>query len=269
MGRRLLIPGAAVKLARAVKAGDIQKFQRGVQLERIAAIVFDGIRRAHHLDMLQPGNGAQKTQLHIHRQGRGQALEIHLLRLQAAGLDKHLMALLIGKTDDFILDAGTITGAHPFDFSPIQGRAVQVLQNHPFGFRAGPGDMAGQAVFQRLEGFKGERHHRVFPVLLFQTREVNARAQHAGGGAGFKPAKTHPQLQQGGRQLGGGEHAVRPALIRDIPHKDFSLEEGAGGQDHRLRGILHLQSGGQQPLAGGQPFQADDFPLPDIQAGFI
>ena len=51
---RLFIAGRAAELACAVQTGDLFGLERRTQLERINAVVLDGVGRAHDLRVLQP-----------------------------------------------------------------------------------------------------------------------------------------------------------------------------------------------------------------------
>ena len=94
---------------------------------------------------------------------------------------------------------------------------MEIAQNNLFGLLIGPGDVTVGEVVQGVIRLIGKGNHRILPRLAFQAVKLDTGTQHPGGGAGFKPAKTHPQLQQGGRQLGGGEHAVRAAFVGYVP----------------------------------------------------
>ena len=86
--RRFLIARGPVELARAVEPGDFFALQRGQKLGGVHAVIFDGIGRAHHLGVLQPGDGVEHGKLDVLGQGGGEALQIQLLGVQTAGLHK-------------------------------------------------------------------------------------------------------------------------------------------------------------------------------------
>lgn len=117
------------------------------------------------------------------------------------------MPLLIRETDDFVLDAGTVPGPHPFDFAAVERRAVEVVQNHPLGFRVGPGDVAIGEIVQRAVRFKGEGNYRVLPRLALQPGKIDAGTEHPGGGAGLEAPQLNAQRRQGAAEIVGGEHA--------------------------------------------------------------
>ena len=102
--RGLLIARRAVELPRAVEAGDLFALERRQKLGRVDAGIFDGVGRAHHLRMLEPRDRVQHVELHILRQAGRQTLDVHLVRVQPAGLDKQLVPGLIRKAVDLRLD---------------------------------------------------------------------------------------------------------------------------------------------------------------------
>ena len=84
--RRLLVAGGAVELPRTVEAGDLFRLQSELKLGRIDAVIFDGVGGAEHFRVLQTGHGVQHGKLHVLRQAGGKALQVHFVRVQAAGL---------------------------------------------------------------------------------------------------------------------------------------------------------------------------------------
>ena len=78
---RFFIAGGAVKLTGAVQTVNLLGFQRRTQLQRVNAVVLNGIRRTHDLRMLQALDGVQHIQLYIFRHGGGEALNVHFFRV--------------------------------------------------------------------------------------------------------------------------------------------------------------------------------------------
>ena len=79
LGRRFLVAGGSVKLSGAVQARYLDKFERGFQVERVDAVVLDGVGVAHDLHPLKTDNRAVERELHILRQRGGKPLQVHLL----------------------------------------------------------------------------------------------------------------------------------------------------------------------------------------------
>ena len=154
------------------------------------------------------------------------------------------MAFFIRKTHHLILDARAVSGADALDHPPVQGRAVQVVQNDSMGLRVGVGDVAVHLIFDpALRGQKAEGLRRLLAGLGLQHREINAPPVHPGGGTGFEPAQGQPRLTQPLTQQVGRLLAVRTALHAGVPHKNASAQIGAGAEHHRLGPIKAVQAG--------------------------
>ena len=129
-------------MARPIEALNGLALQGGKQDGGVDAVVLNGISRAHQLGMLQPRDGVQQFLLHLLRQAGGEALEIQLFRVQAAGLHKNLVSGLVREADNFGLDAGTVPGPHPLDGAIEQGAPVQVIPDDGMGVFVGIGEVA-------------------------------------------------------------------------------------------------------------------------------
>ena len=265
MGGGLLISRRAVELARAVQAGNGLGLQGGEQGRGVDALVLDGIGGAHHLCFFKAGNGAQHGQLHILRQTGGEALNIHFLRVHAAGLDKELMALLVGKTDDLRLDAGTITGAHAGDRAVIHGTAVQVLPDDPVGLGVGIGQVAHRPVVKTMFGAERERLDLLISGLEPHLGKINAPAVDPGGRAGLEPAQGQPQPPQIVRKANSGVHAVRAGGLHTLAGDNGAVKKCAGGNDNSLGLILRTQAGGNAGNTAILRLHRDDLGLLQLQ----
>ena len=103
------------------------KLQAGFHGPRVHAVVLNGVGGAHHLGVLQTGNGVDKRQLHILRQGGGQPLQVHFFRLFAARLHKQLVPFPIGEAHHLVLKAGAVSRAFALNFATVHRTAVQVV----------------------------------------------------------------------------------------------------------------------------------------------
>ena len=177
---------------------------------------------------------------------------------------KELVPLFIRKADDLVLDAGAIARPHALDLSPVERGTVDIFQDDALCLLVRPGDVAHRLVLARVQGVIGEGHDGFVALLHLQIREIDAGPQHARGRPRLEAAQAQAQLFQGVAQKGGREHAVRPALIGHVAHKNFAAEEGAGRDDHRLYGILRAHAGGQDPVAA-LLVQVDDLRLLELQ----
>ena len=231
LDRRLLIAGGAVELPRAVEAGDLLALQGGQQLRGVHAVVFDGVGGAGHLRLLQAGEGVEHFDLHVLRQGGGEALDVQLLGVQPHGLHKELVPGLVGKADDLGLDGGAVSGAYALDDAGDQGAPVQVGPDDGVGGLVGVGQVAHRPILRRGFGGEGEGLRLRVPLLQLHFGEVHAPGVDPGRGAGLEPAQ--PQAQ--GPQAVGQGGPPRPSgpESQHLPHDGAAAQIGAGGQDHR------------------------------------
>ena len=187
---RLLIAGRAVELARAVEAGQLFALERRGKLRRVDAVIFDGVGRAQHFGVLQPRDGVQHGKLHLLRQARGQALQVQLVRPEAARLQEELVARLVGEADDLRLDARAVARADAGDGAVEQRAAVQILADDGVRALVRPRQPAHGLIFRRLTGGKRERLRIVVAALDLHFREIDAARVDARGRSGLEPA--HP-----------------------------------------------------------------------------
>ena len=241
--RRLLIAGGAVELPRAVQAGDLFALQRGQQLRGVHAVVLDGVGRAGHLRVLQPGDGVEHFHLHLFGQGGGEALNIQLLRVQAHGLDEELVPGLVGEADDLRLDGRAVPGADTGDGAVVQGGSVQIVPDDGVGAVVGIGQIAHRPVFRGGLRGKGEWHGVGVSGLHLHSGKVHAPAVHPGGCARLEAAQIQAQRLQAVRQRQGGGHAVWAGVPGHVAHDGAAPEVGAGGDDHGPD-VVHAAGGG-------------------------
>ena len=165
--RRFLIAGGAVELPCAEQTRNILEFQRQFQLCCINAVIFNGIGKARNLAMLQTGNRAVHSNLHILRQRGAHALNIHLLGIFSFGLYEKLMAFLIRKAHHLILDGRTIARACSLNHTAEHRRAVEVIPNNLMCFFVGIGQPAKNLRLRNILCCmrKGKRHDIFISVL--------------------------------------------------------------------------------------------------------
>ena len=243
LGGSLLVTGGTVELTRAIQARHLLALQRGQQLGGVHALILNGVGRAHHLGALQPRDRVHHGNLHIFRQTGREALNVQLLRVQTAGLNEELMPGLIGKTDDFRLDAGTIPGADTGDGSVIHGTAVQILPDDPVGFLVGVGQIAHGGVFHLPRRPEGKGLGRLIAGLDFHFGKVHAAAVDPGGCAGFEAAKVQPQTPQIVGKTLAWVHPVGTGLHHALACDHRAVQICSGGDDYRLGGIFRPQLG--------------------------
>ena len=240
-----LIAGGAVELARAVKTGDALGFQGGQQGGGVHALVFDGIGRAHDLGLLQTGYGPQHPDLHILRHAGGEALDIHFLSIQAAGLDKELVAGFLRETDNLGFDAGAVPGTHTGNGAVVHGAPVQVFPDDPVGFLVGVGQVANRGIVDGSFRAEGEGLHPGISRLQLHFGKINAAPVDPGRGAGFEPAQGKTQGAQTVGKTDAGVHPVRAGGEHVGADDHRGVQIGAGGKNHGFGGVFPAQVGAQ------------------------
>ena len=83
-------------------------------------------------------------------------MNIHLLGIQTAGLDKQLMAVFVRKAHDLRLDTGTVPGANAGDGAVVHGAAVEILFDNAVGLFVGVGQVAHRLIVKRVSGAERE-----------------------------------------------------------------------------------------------------------------
>ena len=223
------------------------KFQRGFEVGGVDAVIFDGVGGTHQFHLLQAGDGAVKGGLHLLREGAGKPGEIHFPGVLPHRLQKELVAGLLGKAHDLILDAGAVAGADALDGAAVEGAAPDILPNDRMGIFIGIANVAGQLIVQRCGvGSKGGGNGRLIPRLPLQFGKIDAAAVDTGGGTGFEAAQRNTQLPQAVAQAGGGVHPVGAGVLGIFADKYFTAEKGAGGQNDRPDRIDPAHRGGDR-----------------------
>ena len=74
---------------------------------------------------LRPGHAADEGGLDVLGQRGGEAVEVHLVRVLALGLDEDLVPFPLGKAHDLVLDRGAVARALALDSAAVEGRAAQ------------------------------------------------------------------------------------------------------------------------------------------------
>ena len=191
--------------------------------------------------MLQPRDGVQHGKLHLLRQARGQALQVQLVRPEAARLQKELVARLVGKADDLRFDARAVARADAGDGAVEQRAAVQIFADDGVRALVRPRQPAHGLIFRRLTGGKRERLRIVVPALDLHFREIDAARVDARGRSGLEPA--HPQAEgaQALAQLRRGAQAVRPGVQDALPGDDGAVEVRPGSDDDGAHAVFRAE----------------------------
>ena len=186
--------------------------------------------------VLQPGHRLHHRQLGIERQAGRDAVRIDLVRPKSLGLKINLVRGLVGKTMDLVLDRRAVTRSDTLDHPGKQRRAVQRQPDDLVGALIGvrhparqlPGMLIGVAE-------EGEHRHRITVARLFgQTAVIDRLAIDARRGARLQAPLRKRQLAQACGERPGRRIARPAGLIIVQADMHLAIEEGAGGQHHRM-----------------------------------
>ena len=168
--------------------------------------------------MLEPRQCVQHLDLHILRQGGGEALNIELFRVQTHRLNEQLVPRLIGEGHDLRLDGRAIARADALDHAGVDRAAVEVRADDGVRALVGIGQVAHGLVFNRVRGGKRKRLDLRVTRLQLHAREVHRACVHARRRAGLEPAHAQPQRFAAFRQRARGGQPIRPGIAQYIAH---------------------------------------------------
>ncbi len=115
LDRRFLVARGAVDLPCEIEALRAAVLERGLKLAWVTRVVLHRVARSRELGALETGDGAHERALHVERQARRDAVRIDLERVEAFGLEKDLVAGLVGEADDLVFDRRAVTRTHAVD----------------------------------------------------------------------------------------------------------------------------------------------------------
>ena len=190
--------------------------------------------------LLQARDGPQHLQLDIAGQARRDAVGVIFGCLQPLGLQEHLVPLLLREADDLVLDGWAVPRADSPDDARVQGGAGKPRTDRLVGRRIGVRQETGDLLATYLLGIKGERNRLGIPVLAGRLREIDGFPVEPRRGAGLEAAHREPQPPQRVRKAHGGEFPRPPGGVAHQPHVDQPLEEGPGGEHHRLAPVADV-----------------------------
>lgn len=204
LGASFLVAGGAVDLAGEEQAADDLGLQAVPEISGIEEVVLDRIARPHDVGVFHATDGTHDLQLHVERQGRGNAVGIQLVGRQAFRLEEDLVAFLVGEAMDLVFDRRAVARADAFDHTGIHRRTIEIGGDDLVGPGVGMGDPATDLLgmlFLRTE----EGHHRDRRVarLLGHHREVHAAPVDPRRRTGLQPADPQRQFTQTTRQCDG------------------------------------------------------------------
>ena len=99
--------GTETKLAGG-RAGERAELERRVELRRRIVVVLDRVAGPRHPRRLEPRDGVQHSQLHVHGQRRREPVHVQLVRVVSLGLEEDLMPLGVREPEDLVLHGRTV-----------------------------------------------------------------------------------------------------------------------------------------------------------------
>ena len=211
------------------------------------------------MGVFHASHGAHQVVLDVKRQAGRDAVGINLVRGQAFGLQKNLVAGLVSKAVDLVFDAGAITRADAVDLAGEHGAAVKARADDVVRALIGVGDPARHLL--RVGNARAhEAEHR--NAIALAAGHAVARLHRALGKvdaapvqpwrrAGFQPALGQleffePRTQRHRRRVAGP-----PCRVVVQAHMDFAVQKGAGRQHHSaaLELDADLRDGTNHPVA--------------------
>ena len=129
------VSAAAVHLPCREQTFYVFVFKGRIHTERVETIVFYCIAVFCKAAIFKPGQSAIHRLLHVVRQRRGHALNVHFFTVRAFGFDENLMTLFVFETHNFRFYGRAISRAHGQNRSVVQGRAVYIGENNLVRFR--------------------------------------------------------------------------------------------------------------------------------------
>ena len=191
-----LIARGPVDLSGEIEARDVKGAHGGGYLQRIDAVVLNGVSQARQPGLLEAGYGAVHRPLHILRKAGGHALYIPLRVIKPFRFQKQLVTVLIGEAVHLILNGWAVARACALDRPRKHGGAVKVVSDDVVRALIGPGQVAGGLVGQVPVCQKGEGNDWVIARLDLHPAEVDAAGVDPGGGAGLEAAQLKAQFPE-------------------------------------------------------------------------
>src|SRR4029079_6996558 len=124
--------------------GERLGLQRRLEIARIEEVVFDGVTGARDMRVFKALDRAHEFELHVVRQTGGDAVRIHLVGVQAFGLDKNLVRGLVREPHDFVFHRRAVARTYTFDLAGEHRRAIRGGANDGVRALRGRRDVARQ-----------------------------------------------------------------------------------------------------------------------------
>src|SRR5262249_11293414 len=113
LGSSLFVTRRPVDLSSEKKSLDTFAFEAAVQLSGLDEVVLDGVAGPQQGGVLESGKRVDQIGLHVSRKAHREAVDIDLSSLDSFGLQKDLVALLLRKPDDLVLQRWAVPRPDP------------------------------------------------------------------------------------------------------------------------------------------------------------
>ena len=135
-----------------------------VELSRVEVVVFDGISWSVNLQVGKARNLLERVDLNVHRQGRAESVEIHLVGVLTLWLKEEHVLVSVGEGVEFGLDARAVARSDALNLSIEKGRVVESASKNLVHFLVGVADPARELL--ELSLFAEVREGAVFGIAV-------------------------------------------------------------------------------------------------------
>ena len=195
-------------------------------MQGVCAVIFDCIGVSHDLCVLESGQRMQHFYLHIGWERGGKALQIDFGGISAHWFYKQLMALLVGKTNKFVLNRGAVARSCAVDLAGVHSASRNVFSDDAMRFRVRVNDMATDLLEILKEVFfmkRRIRKNKIVSGLLFEDRKINAFAFDARGGTGLEAKEFNADLLKRSRESFCRKEAVGACFVANVTYKNGTV----------------------------------------------
>ena len=212
---------------------DLLCFERSLQFGGIDRVVLNGVAGPEHLRGFETRNRLDDGELHIDGQRRAHPVHINFVRVQALGLKKKLMRLLVWELDDFVFDGGAVPRANRLNLPAVHRRAMHIFADDAMRFLGGEGNVAGHlpVMMRHTLGTKTKRRGIGIAGLYCETRPINRSAVEPRRRSGLEPATAQPQFLQRFAKKYCWRFAGSSCRILLLAAVDEPIEKSAGGDN--------------------------------------
>ena len=177
---RLLVSGRAVYLTGKEEAIDQFGLERKFYLVRGKEIVLDSIPRPQQLYVLKGGDCSKTFQLNLFGQTCRESVDIYRGGIVPFRLQKDLVALLLRKPVDFILNGGTVAGTYRLDPAGKHRRSIEPFPQRCVCAGICIGQIHRNEPICDFFGLERKRMGRLVACLLFGLGKINGAKVYPG-----------------------------------------------------------------------------------------